>query len=158
MTTTERFTALRQILVGFCTLLAYLILTGMLASTAAAQPTGLVVQVQGLRNSQGNVLVNVFRSEDGFPSQPAKAVATASARAATPTVRVPLNLPAGSYAIAVLHDEDGDGTTATNFLGIPKEGVGASNNAKGRIGPPKFSDARFAYAGGQMTITITIGY
>jgi uncharacterized protein (DUF2141 family) len=42
-----------------------------------------------------------------------------------------------------VHDENGDGKLERNFLGVPKEGVGASNDARGRMGPPKWKDARF---------------
>ena len=43
-----------------------------------------------------------------------------------------------------------------NFLGIPKEGVGASNDAKGHFGPPKFDAAAFEYTGGRMELKIKI--
>jgi uncharacterized protein (DUF2141 family) len=39
------------------------------------------------------------------------------------------------------HDENNDGKFNTNLLGIPKEAAGASNGAKGKMGPPKFENA-----------------
>jgi len=52
-------------------------------------------------------------------------------------------LPHGMYAIACYHDENNNGKIDTNFFGVPKEGTGASNNAKGFMGPPSFSNAKF---------------
>jgi uncharacterized protein (DUF2141 family) len=45
-----------------------------------------------------------------------------------------------------------------NILGIPKEGVGASNDAKGHFGPPKFKDAKFLVEGNPQTLVIHIHY
>jgi uncharacterized protein (DUF2141 family) len=64
----------------------------------------------------------------------------------------------GTYAIAVFHDENSNGKLDSNFIGIPREGTGASNNAKGHMGPPKFDDAAFRYAGGRLELKITIEY
>ena len=54
------------------------------------------------------------------------------------------HLPPGTYALGVLHDEDGNREMKTGFLGRPKEGYGASRDARGKMGPPKFEDARLA--------------
>jgi uncharacterized protein (DUF2141 family) len=43
-------------------------------------------------------------------------------------------------------------------MGIPREGVGASNDAKGHLGPPKFNAAAFRFAGGRLDLKITINY
>jgi uncharacterized protein (DUF2141 family) len=52
-------------------------------------------------------------------------------------------IPQGTYAIACYHDENNNGKLDTKFMGIPKEGTGASNDARGTMGPPKFKDAKF---------------
>lgn len=59
------------------------------------------------------------------------------------------DIPPGNYAISVFHDEDENGELTTNFLGIPKESYGASNNAPSRFGPPKWKDARFRVTPGE---------
>ena len=41
------------------------------------------------------------------------------------------NLAPGSYVASVQHDEDGNGKLKTNFIGMPKEGIGLSNNPGG---------------------------
>ena len=55
------------------------------------------------------------------------------------------DLPFGEYAIAGFQDLDGNGVLSGNFLGIPREPVGFSGNAKVRFGPPKWNDAVFQF-------------
>lgn len=69
-----------------------------------------------------------------------------------------LDIPPGSYAIAVIHDENMDGELETNFLGVPKEGYGFSNDAKGMIGAPSFPAASFSYDGKNLEMTISLRY
>ena len=52
-------------------------------------------------------------------------------------------IPKGEYAVAVFHDKNSNEKMDVNFLGIPKEAYGCSNNAKGFMGPPKYEDAKF---------------
>ena len=69
------------------------------------------------------------------------------------------HLPPGTYALALIHDENGNGKVDTNWIGMPKEGVGASNNATGTLGPPSWRDAKFELqAGGHARQAITITY
>jgi uncharacterized protein (DUF2141 family) len=58
----------------------------------------------------------------------------------------------------VFHDENSNGKLDTNFMGIPREGVGASNNAKGHLGPLKINDAAFQLSGGRVDLKIKINY
>jgi putative oxidoreductase len=53
----------------------------------------------------------------------------------------------GSYAMAFLHDEDDDGDLDRDWIGMPQEGFGFSNDAPVRLGPPSFESARFAHTG-----------
>ena len=54
-----------------------------------------------------------------------------------------LNIPAGTYAISVIQDENLDGKLTKNFLGIPKEPYGFSKNKYGMFGPPAFENVSF---------------
>ena len=69
-----------------------------------------------------------------------------------------LGVAPGTYAIAVFHDENSNGKLDSNFMRIPREGVGASNAAKGHFGPPKFDAAAFHFVGGRPELKITITY
>ena len=53
------------------------------------------------------------------------------------------DLPKGEYAITMYHDENSDNECNRNFMGIPKEAYGFSNNIKPKFGPPKFKDCKF---------------
>ncbi len=52
-------------------------------------------------------------------------------------------VPPGRYAVAVHHDENDDGKLQRGLFGAPSEGYGASNDAKGTLGPPSFEAAAF---------------
>ena len=66
------------------------------------------------------------------------------------------DLPAGKYAIKVFHDEDDDDELDTNFIGIPSEDYGFSNNAKGNFGPASWEDAMFVFEAKSDTIEINV--
>ena len=119
--------------------LALLMVAG---SPAHAQDVPVTLVVEELRSDQGQVLVNLYLSEDAFLSsrlalwQKAVPVPPGASQ-----VEIELELPLVEFALGVLHDEDGDGEMDTNFIGMPKEGMGASNNPTSRFGPPKWEDA-----------------
>ncbi len=68
------------------------------------------------------------------------------------------NVQPGTWAIALHHDEDGDGEMDTNFIGIPSEGVGTSRDAEPNMGPPAFEDATFTVADKDLSLTATMQY
>jgi uncharacterized protein (DUF2141 family) len=67
-------------------------------------------------------------------------------------------VPAGTYAVACFHDENGNGKLDTGLFGIPKEGVCASNGATGTLGPPSFNDAKFDAAGTPRDVSVRMKY
>ncbi len=64
----------------------------------------------------------------------------------------------GTYALALLHDENGNGEMDSNFLGLPQEGYGFSNDAKVFLGPPSFEAASFKLGPGRGAITLSVVY
>ena len=62
------------------------------------------------------------------------------------------------YAIAVYHEVNGNGKLDKNFLGIPTEGYGFSNNARGTFGPPNFNDTAVSLDTETKLITIDLSY
>jgi len=50
-------------------------------------------------------------------------------------------LTKGKYAFRFFQDENGNGKMDFNFLGIPKESWGYSNDARGFMSAPKIEDA-----------------
>lgn len=67
------------------------------------------------------------------------------------------NLPSGTYALAVIHDENGNGKLDT-VMGIPREGFGFSRNPAIRFGPPSFKSARVAITDGATDETVKVKY
>ena len=94
------------------------------------------VEVSGMRNDKGQIVCALFSSAPDFPKNADKAVAHAKALISHghSACEFPGVAP-GRYAVSVFHDENSNGKMDTNFIGIPREGVGASNNAKGHLGP-----------------------
>jgi len=128
------------------------------ASSTAAAP-GLALRVSGLRSDAGQVLVVVYRGEDGFPKQADKAWKKAVVKVSGGRASLDLaDVPPGEYAIAVVHDENSNNQLDTSWIGIPQEGIGASNDARGRMGPPKYRDARFEVGPAGATQNIKMMY
>ena len=102
----------------------------------------LKIDVQGVSNAKGNLGVLLFNQKDGFPSDHTKAFrqTTVAARKGNNTI-VFDHVPPGTYAVAIMHDENKNLRIDTNWLGIPNEGYGFSGNKIGLMGPPTFSDA-----------------
>tara|TARA_R110002096_G_scaffold77896_12_gene183558 strand:- start:63807 stop:64373 length:567 start_codon:yes stop_codon:yes gene_type:complete len=102
------------------------------------------VTIKGFRNAKGQALVSLFASAKGFPDKGKIAQERKAYRIVGEQIEIRFDdVKPGTYAIAVLHDEDKDFKMKTGLFGIPKEGYGASNGASSRFGPPKFSDAKF---------------
>lgn len=103
----------------------------------------LTVNVQGLRNDRGRLAVALFASATGFPRRE-NAVRGQMVRIAGGRAAVTFHdLRPGVYAVAVLHDENDNEKMDFNFLGMPLEGYGFSNDAAALFGPPSFASAAF---------------
>ena len=130
-----------------------------LAQDQSPQGSLIHVEIDGLRNDKGQVLCALFSSAADFPKNSDKAIAHAKSRISEghAVCEFPGVTP-GRYAVSVFHDENSNGKMDTNFVGIPREGVGASKNARGHFGPPKFEDGAFRYPGGCLDLAVTIAY
>ena len=91
----------------------------------------LTIKVVGARNAKGKIGVALFQDPSAFPNDPSDAVRQQAVEidANTLTAQVVFaDVPQGTYAVSVFHDENLNGKLDKNFVGIPKEGYGASNN------------------------------
>jgi uncharacterized protein (DUF2141 family) len=135
-------------------------ITGLFATPAMA--ASLSVTVENLRNNDGQVIVCVFDATDagkgGFPDC-VKGHPQLTTKAGIAGGKATANFPGlndGVYVVAMIHDENGNGSMDTNFLGIPAEGVGVSTNPS-LTGKPRFDQAQFNLKG-KMSIRITAKY
>jgi uncharacterized protein (DUF2141 family) len=145
----------------FPLLFSILILFASSISQIPAQtPTGkIIVEVKGFENNNGKARLLLFSSNEKkyFPKDKDKALRkNVVPIESNQVVFVYENLPYGDYAISVHHDEDENGKVNTNFLKIPKEGLGASNDAKGFMGPPSFDKAKVSLNKEEISITINL--
>lgn len=139
----------------------FAVLGGIALPTSAqvVQNGQLTVEIKGLRNQQGQICLSLFTSSKGFPSNGAEAVQNRCvAITAMPLFVTFENLQPGSYAVAILHDDNSDNKANRNFLGIPLEGFGFSGNPVIRTGPPKFNDAVVLVASPSTNIQIQLNY
>lgn len=125
----------------------------------SGSPQQMIVKIDGLREAVGQVMVFVFDNEDDFPTKRDRAVKSKKL-AATPASMVVSfdDVPPGTYGVAVYHDENSNDKMDRAWYGMPTEGYGASNDATGTFGPPKFKDAKFDFKNSQDTVKIIIHY
>jgi len=121
----------------------------LLNSSFFILPEGLLrIEVTNLRSSKGFVLVSLYNNAKDFPENAERAVGkTRVAIQGGKAIASFSDLPQGKYAAAILHDQNDNLKMDFNAVGIPKEGYGFSNNAKGMFGPPAFAKAAFQVDG-----------
>jgi uncharacterized protein (DUF2141 family) len=136
---------------------ALLLLASVCAAPLHAQstsPTGtLTVRVDGLDSDEGNVRI-ALNNRQNYD-------ADGNVRAASLLIEdgtaqwTATDVPHGTYAVRVHHDENGNGEMDTNMFGVPQEAFGFSNNVRGTLGPPDFEKAAFRLKSDSLAITIT---
>ncbi len=136
------------------------LILGLIITQSYAQNTGtLIIEINSFKNDVGQVAISIHNGEKGFPGGEetmvqAKYVTINEGKAFAEFD----NLPFGEYGVSAYHDENANEKLDANWIGIPKEGVGASNNAKGKMGPPKYEDAKFEFIEGGQKVNFDMGY
>jgi uncharacterized protein (DUF2141 family) len=120
----------------------------------------LKVTITRLHNNNGEVLVSLFKNEIGFPDNAAKAYGKEKGFIVEKTSTIIFkNVPPGTYAIAILHDENKNQKMDKTIFGLPIEGFGFSNNATAPFGPPSYKKASFIHtASGPTEIQVKTKY
>jgi uncharacterized protein (DUF2141 family) len=110
---------------------------------SASEGTVLDVSVSGLRNVKGQLMVCLTNNPKAFPdcSKDTNAI-----KKLVPALQANGftfdNITPGTYAIAVVHDENRNNKMDLSLF-IPKEGFAFSRNPTITVGPPKFKSAAF---------------
>jgi uncharacterized protein (DUF2141 family) len=125
-------------------------------SPAAALASEVDVVVSGVRNDRGKVLVAVCTRE-AFLGPGCRWSIAVPARPGVVDATVD-GVPPGTYAIQVFHDENENLDLDRNFIGFPKEGLGFSNDAPMKYGPPSFEDAAIGIPTTGARATVTLRY
>lgn len=122
---------------------------GLFATSGALAQGEISVMVEGIRNTKGQVYVTLQDSEQMYKSKDQfYKVATIEIGKGESSYTFG-QIPVGTYVVTILHDENSDQKMTTNFVGMPKEGFGFSNNAKGKMGKPSFEAASFNVESGK---------
>lgn len=117
------------------------------------------VKISGLKSNKGKCILYLYKDKKGFLTDPNNSISTLTVFVKEGKAEGTFKgISSGGYAVSVVHDENGNGKLDTNFLGIPKEGIGTSNNPKSSFGAPSFEDARFNISTESKSINITIKY
>ena len=140
----------------------FLTLTPRFLPLLEAQSTATVtVHVTGARNAKGKIRATLFRDAKGFPNDASQAVSTQGGDIDPQTSSAQIeftDLRPGNYAVSVFHDENANQKIDKNFVGVPKEGYGASNNPKKKMGPPNFEETKFQLRGSGQSLEIKLMY
>jgi len=122
----------------------------------AAWAGELRVEIANVRNAAGHVRIDVC-PEARFLKEDCPYSAEAPARTGITVVTLP-DLPPGRYAVQAYHDENDNRRVDRMIFGLPKEGIGFSNDARISLGPPKFLDAAFSHGGDGQVIALRMRY
>ena len=114
----------------------------------------IILKVTGFHSEKGQVKIAVFNAPEKWPKDPAY---SSTIDVTSPTVTWKINdVPFGDYAIAIFHDENGNGKMDKNLLGIPVEAYGFSNNQRVTFGPPQWEAVKFTVRSSVKDVSIEV--
>lgn len=135
--------------------LAAILLCALPLPVSAQQSGEIHVIVANARNARGTIHVDICPESTFLKPCPYSAEAPARPGRTEIIVR---GVPAGRFAAQIFHDENGNHQVDQGLFGIPREGVGFSNNVRIRFRAPRFSEAAFAVSGGVQQLSINLQY
>ena len=115
----------------------------------------LTVIVEGIEGAKGQIAIGLYDKEENWGEE--LFIGAYVKIEGTTVTYIFKNLPLGTFAVAIYHDENMNEELDTGLFKIPKEGYAFSNNVFGSFGPPKFEKASFLLDG-KKTIQIDIKY
>lgn len=127
---------------------------GLAVIAPLAKAGELTVSITNVRTDKGTLMVSVAKSEAGWNNQEKPVAATRLAATGKDAV-LHFTLPAGTYAVQVMHDENDNGKLDANFMGIPIEGYGFSNNPQ-VMRKANFDEAKFQVTDAASSIVIRL--
>ncbi len=132
---------------------------GAAPEEGGAERASFHIKVEGARSDAGAIHCALFGSADGFPRQRDKARARTQAALQKGSATCEFkDLPPGTYAVAVFHDENGNGQLDLGVLGIPREGLGYTNVLPKRAPPPPFERAAQKLGPGVTEAKVSLQY
>jgi uncharacterized protein (DUF2141 family) len=128
------------------------------AAGAAVADTTIRVVVTNIAKPDGVLLAGAYISPETWlgPDAVAGKEVPVAGNVLDGTVTFELLLPPGSYALSLFQDMNGNRKLDTNFIGVPTEPSGSSNDAPAKWRAPKFRDAVFTVGDQPMELRITL--
>ncbi|QJB68698.1 DUF2141 domain-containing protein [Parasphingorhabdus halotolerans] len=134
-------------------------LSGLAANQGAGASLATVaVSISNIRSQKGDVLVCLSNNPKYFPDcskdKAARKIKVSAANAGNVKIT---GVKPGTYAIALVHDENANGKMDLRLF-LPREGFGFSRNPKIGMGPPKFKSAQFTVGQDDADYAVTMKY
>lgn len=107
-----------------------------------SQTYDITITIPDLKNNNGEIFIGLFNNAATFPDDDGQYKTYRTRISSLPFTYTLTALPAGTYAVALYHDENADKKCNRNFFGIPTEGYAFSQNVKPVFTAPKFSECK----------------
>lgn len=130
----------------------YLYFLCIFLQPAVVEKCTLEVNIVNFKSDEGKLLIALYKGSDTFMNEGKawqKKIGEIKNKACKVTFT---DLPAGEYAFSFFHDQNGNAKMDKKFFGIPKEGVGFSNNPKMTFGPPSYNQCKIVLGSGKKTV------
>ncbi len=134
-----------------------LILCILLVQQVAKAGT-LKIDVTGLKNDKGFVQLVIYNNAKNFPKDGKYYKLYKLKITGKKSILTVKNMPPGTYAIALMHDENSNKKMDKNMVGIPKEGFGFSNNPRVVFKEPTYNECKFDIGGNGKAVSIKLIY
>lgn len=109
---------------------------------AYSQNLDLRVSITNIKNIKGVIKIGLFNDESTFPNKGEEYLTIkVDVKQSSHTILIS-DIPKGDYAVSIFHDENTDDECNTNFIGLPKESYGFSNNYRPRFRTPTYDDCK----------------
>lgn len=138
---------------GVCVVAAIFVLFAASAGAESPESGDIVLEMEGLENEEGVVRCGLYTESNWLESENARRWVDAAYGDGDTATCTFDGIEEGTYGIGAFHDADSDHDMDSNMLGIPTEGVCASNDPDGSMGPPSFSGAKFEHDGDETSVS-----
>jgi uncharacterized protein (DUF2141 family) len=122
-----------------------------------SKTTQTTLEITNLQSQNGRVEIAVFNQENCFLDEKKYFLRlTLGIEPGKKSIQTTLDLPPGEYAISVFHDENNNKKLDKNWVGIPTEPYGFSNNFKAKWGAPTWEKTRFSVGKTTQNLSIRV--
>jgi len=132
-----------------------IVFCSLICTFCLSQTANVTLKIKDIEEAKGHMKIAVYNNAEDYSNGENYFLHENIAITTKDFEYVFQNIPHGTYVVSVFHDLDTNDKLNTNWIGMPKEPFGFSNDAKGRMGPPKFEDASFKVEK-DMEIVITL--